>query len=61
MMVLGLVHAALLYYGDILAAYGLLAVMLVSALRHSEQPAVDHGRSVVSGRCGRLRLLRGTR
>jgi uncharacterized membrane protein YeiB len=37
MMVFGVVHAALLYYGDVLAAYGLLAVILVSALRHSDR------------------------
>lgn len=37
LMVLGLVHATLLYYGDVLAAYGLLALALVSALRHSDR------------------------
>jgi uncharacterized membrane protein YeiB len=37
LMLLGVVHAALLYYGDILTAYGLLAVLLVSALRHSDR------------------------
>jgi uncharacterized membrane protein YeiB len=30
---LGFLHATLLFYGDILAAYGLLAVILVSSLR----------------------------
>lgn len=33
LVLLGFVHATLLYYGDILTAYGLLALVLVSSLR----------------------------
>lgn len=33
LVLLGFLHATLLYYGDILAAYGLLALLLVSSLR----------------------------
>ncbi|MEV8374629.1 DUF418 domain-containing protein [Kribbella sp. NPDC056861] len=37
MIVLGVLHAVLLYYGDILAAYGLLAVVLVPAVRYGNK------------------------
>jgi len=37
LVLLGVLHAALLYYGDILAAYGLLALLLVPAVRHSDR------------------------
>ncbi|MFB6721980.1 DUF418 domain-containing protein [Kribbella sp. NPDC056345] len=36
LMLLGLLHAVLLYYGDILTAYGLIALVLVSAIRWSD-------------------------
>jgi uncharacterized protein len=37
LLLLGLLHAVLLYYGDILSAYGLIALALVSAIRWSDQ------------------------
>ncbi|WBQ06519.1 DUF418 domain-containing protein [Kribbella sp. CA-293567] len=37
MVVLGVLHAVLLYYGDILAAYGLLALVLVPAVRYGNK------------------------
>ncbi|ADB34998.1 protein of unknown function DUF418 [Kribbella flavida DSM 17836] len=37
LIVLGVLHAVLLYYGDILAAYGILAVLLVPAVRSSSK------------------------
>ncbi|TDD59770.1 DUF418 domain-containing protein [Kribbella antibiotica] len=37
LLLLGLLHAVLLYYGDILSAYGLIALALVSAIRWSKQ------------------------
>ncbi|WP_405062025.1 DUF418 domain-containing protein [Kribbella sp. NBC_01505] len=36
LVLLGLLHAVLLYYGDILTAYGLIALVLVSAIRWSD-------------------------
>lgn len=37
MLLLGVLHAVLLYYGDILSAYGLIALLLVSAIQWSDQ------------------------
>ncbi|MGC4941060.1 DUF418 domain-containing protein [Kribbella sp. DT2] len=37
LVLFGVAHAVLLYYGDILAAYGLLALILASAVRHSNR------------------------
>lgn len=36
-LVLGVLHTVLLYYGDILASYGLLALVLVSSVRHTSK------------------------
>ena len=37
MVLIGFAHAVLLFYGDILAAYGLLAVLLVATVRSSSR------------------------
>ncbi|MFF1821850.1 DUF418 domain-containing protein [Kribbella sp. NPDC058245] len=37
LILIGVLHAVLLYYGDILTAYGLIALVLASAIRWSDQ------------------------
>ncbi|MFC0623622.1 DUF418 domain-containing protein [Kribbella deserti] len=47
---LGFLHAVLLYYGDILAAYALLALLLVASLRWSTRRLLIHaGGWIVAG------------
>lgn len=42
MVLLGFCHALLLFYGDIVAAYGLLSLLLIEALRRSDRRLLIH-------------------
>lgn len=42
LIVIGVAHAILLFYGDILAAYGLLALLLVPAIRWRDRRVLRH-------------------